>query len=176
LNKACALLVALALALPGAARAEPPVPLLWKVSDADNALYLLGSFHLLQASDYPLAAAVDAAFKDAESVLFEISPAEMASPALAASMMQAGMRDGGTLDAQLGPELSAKLHAWAKAQPAGMPISVEVLQRFEPWFAGITVSMVQMTAIGLDPALGLDRHFMERAAKAGKPVAGLETG
>ena len=28
--------------------------------------------------------------------------------------------------------------------------------------------------MGLDPALGLDRHFMDAAARAGKPVAGLE--
>jgi hypothetical protein len=32
---------------------EPPLPLLWKVSDADNAVYLLGSFHLLKDDDYP---------------------------------------------------------------------------------------------------------------------------
>ena len=39
-----------------------PVPLLWKVSDRDNTLYLLGSLHLLKPSDYPLSADVDAAF------------------------------------------------------------------------------------------------------------------
>lgn len=49
----------------------PPVPLLWKVSDADNSLYLLGSFHLLKPEDYPLSAEVDAAFADAEALLFE---------------------------------------------------------------------------------------------------------
>ena len=46
-----------------------PVPLLWKVSDKDNAVYLLGSFHLLRSSDYPLSGDVDAAFADAERVL-----------------------------------------------------------------------------------------------------------
>ena len=28
--------------------------MLWKVSDQDNAVYLLGSFHLLKEDDYPL--------------------------------------------------------------------------------------------------------------------------
>ena len=55
----------LALAVPGCAQAEPPRPLLWKVSDGDNSLYLLGSFHLLREGDYPLAASTDAAFEDA---------------------------------------------------------------------------------------------------------------
>ena len=161
-------------AVPGAA--PPPVPLLWKVSDGDNALYLLGSFHLLRPSDYPLSADVDAALADAESLLFEISPEEMASPELATGMMQAGLRDdGGTLDAQIGPELAARLRDWAAAQPPGTPVTADMLQRFEPWFAGLTVSLMQMTAMGLDPALGLDQHFMARAAEAGKPVGGLET-
>lgn len=72
-------LAALALALAAlapASAADPatraPVPLLWKVSDADNAVYLLGSFHLLREADYPLAADVYAALEDAETVLFEI--------------------------------------------------------------------------------------------------------
>ncbi|HEU4813896.1 MAG TPA: TraB/GumN family protein [Xanthomonadaceae bacterium] len=159
------------------AATPPPVPLLWKVSDGDNALYLLGSFHLLKPSDYPLSKDVDVALADAESLLFELSPAEMESPALATSMMQAGLRmDGTTLDAEVGPGLAAKLDAWAAAQPPGTPINGEVLQRFEPWFAALTVSLLQMTSMGLDPELGLDRHFMALAGKAGKPVGGLETG
>ena len=48
-----------------AAASKPPVPLLWKVSDADNDVYLLGSFHMLKPSDYPLSADVDSAFDDA---------------------------------------------------------------------------------------------------------------
>ena len=31
-----------------------------------------------------------------------------------------------------------------------------------------------MQKLGLDPALGLDRHFMERAQKTGRKTAGLE--
>src|SRR5690606_17061724 len=50
---ATAALVAFTGAFPAVAR-EAPVPLLWKVSDDDNALYLLGSFHLLKPEDYPL--------------------------------------------------------------------------------------------------------------------------
>jgi len=56
----------------------PPVPLLWKVSDADNSVYLLGSFHMLEPGDYPLSRDVDAAFADAEALVFELPPEEMA--------------------------------------------------------------------------------------------------
>src|SRR5688500_4509402 len=65
-----------------------PVPLLWKVSDADNSLYLLGSFHMLKPDDYPVSADIDAAFDDAESLLFEIDPAAMTSPDTIAKFQQ----------------------------------------------------------------------------------------
>ena len=49
-----ATLASMSLARADAARPAtpaPPVPLLWKVSDADKSVYLLGSFHLLKPSD-----------------------------------------------------------------------------------------------------------------------------
>jgi uncharacterized protein YbaP (TraB family) len=158
----------------------PPVPLLWKVSDEDNSLYLLGSFHLLLPDDYPLSRDVDLAFADAEKLVFEMAPEELASPQLGLQMAQAAMRaDGGTLDAQLGPELAAKLADWGRdnaAQLAATGMSVELLQRYEPWFVGMMVTITQMMDLGFAPALGLDAHMGGLAQTAQKPTAGLETG
>ena len=159
---------------------QPPVPLLWKVSDADNSVYLLGSFHLLKPADYPLSKDVDAAFADAESLVFEMTPEEMASPALGMQMGQAALRtDGSKLDSELPAATVALLEGWvagngAELQKTGM--TAQALQRFEPWFAGLMISIVEMTKQGLDPKLGLDSHFAERATQAKKPTAGLETG
>ena len=163
-----------------AAASQPPVPLLWKVSDADNSVYLLGSFHLLKPNDYPLSKDVDAAFADAESLVFEIPPEEMSSPALGMQMGQAALRSDGTqLNSELPPATVVLLDAWiatnnAELQKMGLP--PQVLQMFEPWFVGLTITITEMTKQGLDPKLGLDAHFAEQAAKAGKPTAGLETG
>jgi uncharacterized protein YbaP (TraB family) len=165
---------------PKPALSQPPVPLLWKVSDADNSVYLLGSFHLLKPADYPLSKDVDAAFADAESLVFEMTPEEMASPALGMQMGQAALRtDGSTLDRELPPATAAMLGEWlagngAELQKTG--VTAQVMQRFEPWFAGLMISIVEMTRQGLDPKLGLDSHFAERATQAKKPTAGLETG
>jgi len=163
-----------------AAQAEPPVPLLWKVSDADNSVYLLGSFHLLKSSDYPLSRDVDAAFADAESLVFEIPPQEIASPQLAMQMSQAALRkDGTSLDSDLSPELAGKLKAWEAGNAASMEkmgLPPQALQMFQPWFAGLVISMAQMADDGLDPKLGLDQHFAAEAGAHGKPTSGLETG
>ena len=158
----------------------PPIPLLWKVSDADNSVYLLGSFHLLKANDYPLSKDVDAAFADAKSLVFEIPPQEIASPELAMQMGQAGLRKDGTqLDSELSPALAKKLNMWLTANDAGLQktgFPPQTLQLFEPWFVGLTISIVEMTGRGLDPKLGLDEHFAAAAKTRGKPTAGLETG
>ncbi|MCY7312836.1 MAG: TraB/GumN family protein [Pseudoxanthomonas sp.] len=157
-----------------------PLPLLWKVSDADNSVYLLGSFHLLKPSDYPLSADVDAAFADAESLVFEISPEEMASPSLGMQMGQAALRSDGTaLNSELSPQVIALLDTWLADNAVGlqnMGLSAQVLQLFEPWFVALTISINEMTKQGLDPRLGLDAHLAAQAGNAGKPTAGLETG
>lgn len=163
-----------------AAAGSPPVPLLWKVSDADNSVYLLGSFHLLKPNDYPLSKDVDAAFADAESLVFEIAPEEMSSGALGMQMGQAALRGDGTpLDSELPASTIALLDGWLKAnaaelQKAGM--TPQVMQMFEPWFVGLMISVTEMTKQGLDSKLGLDAHLAAAAAAAGKPAAGLETG
>lgn len=157
----------------GTACAEAPKPLLWKVSDADNSLYLLGSFHMLKAADYPLAKSTDAAFDDAEQLYFELSPEEMTNPALGQRMAQAAMLTSGkNLQQSVSADTWKKFESYAAKN--NMPVAN--FQGFEPWFVGLILSVTDMQKIGLDPALGLDKHFMDRAAKSGKPAMGLETG
>jgi len=152
---------------------SPPRPLLWKVSDKDNDVYLLGSFHALKASDYPVGPAVNAAFGDAELVAFEVSPEEMTSPDLGMQMMQAAMQpEGGSLQSALDEATWKRLEAYARQR--GLPI--EQYQPLEPWFVGLMVSLVEMARLGYDPALGLDQNLIARAGAEHKHTLGLETG
>jgi len=148
-------------------------PLLWKVSDADSSIYLLGSFHLLKPEDYPLAPSAYAALEDSTQVVFELSPEEMNDPSLGQRMAQAAMRtDGQTLQQSLPGETWAQLEQYAAAR--GMPVAN--LQGFKGWFVSLLISITEMQAAGLNPEFGLDKHFAERAVAAGKAVSGLETG
>nr|WP_187266036.1 TraB/GumN family protein [Alkalisalibacterium limincola] len=63
--------------------AEPPTPLMWRATGSEGTVYLVGSFHLLRPSDYPLAKSLEQAYQGADRVIFEISPADMQSPDLA---------------------------------------------------------------------------------------------
>lgn len=154
------------------AKAAAPVPLLWKVTGpGDSRVYLLGSFHLLRAQDYPLSADVEQAFSASRRVVFELSPQDMQSPQLSQKMLQAAMRsDGSELKRDLDAATWTKLQAYARDN--NLPLAQ--LQGMKPWFVGLTITLSQFTKLGLDPALGLDRHFMTRAAAAGKPTSGLE--
>ncbi len=154
------------------AASTAPVPLLWKVTGpGDSRLYLLGSFHLLRAEDYPLAADVDQAFARSKRVVFELSPQDMQSPDLTRKMLQAAMRtDGSELKRDLDAATWTKLQKYA----ADNKLPLAQLQGMKPWFVGLTITLSQFTKMGLDPELGLDRHFMARAADAGKPTSGLE--
>ncbi|WP_256774710.1 MULTISPECIES: TraB/GumN family protein [unclassified Stenotrophomonas] len=155
-----------------AAKVASPVPLLWKVTGpGDSRVYLLGSFHLLRAQDYPLSADVEQAFTASKRVVFELSPQDMQSPQLPQKMLQAAMRTDGTeLKRDLDAATWTKLQAYASAN--NLPLAQ--LQGMKPWFVGLTITLGQFTKMGLDPNLGLDRHFMERAATANKPTSGLE--
>jgi uncharacterized protein YbaP (TraB family) len=170
----------LALLLTGCARASTSTPALWKVSDSDNSLYLLGSFHFLKPGDYPLSNKIEAAMQDAENLLFELAPQEMQSPELSAAMIKAGLRqDAKQLDDDLSPVLQKKLNAWAaenKNHLAKLGLSAELLQRFEPWYVGMLIGVIELQKQGLRPELGLDNHFIAKAQTAGKPGAGLELG
>lgn len=152
--------------------AQPPVPLLWKVSDADNSVYLLGSMHLLTEADYPLAPVVDAAFADSAQVVFEIAPGDLVQAQLAQAMVQAATRtDGKSLQQSLPPATWKALQAYTDSH--GMPVAA--LQNFKAWFVALMVMLGESRKVGMDPALGLDQHFMARAAAAGKSSDGLES-
>lgn len=165
-----------ALLIPAAHAAEPAQeakrPLLWKVSDADNAVYLLGSFHLLKAEDYPLPVEVDRAFDDSASLLFEVDPAAMTSPESVAVMQKyMAYEDGKSLSTVLPKATLERLGTLVSASGS----NVQALEHSEPWAVSLGLVLGITQAMGFRPELGLDRKLMARAGEAGKPATGLET-
>ncbi|WP_190285652.1 TraB/GumN family protein [Montanilutibacter psychrotolerans] len=151
---------------------QPPVPLLWKLSDADNSVYLLGSFHVLKTTDYPLSTDVEAALGNAERVVFEVPPAELNDPALSSRMLAAA-RFGD--DRTLASVLPAKLHSRLGARLSAMGSSIELLDAYEPWFVTLSLMMGESRSKGFSGEIGLDTHLMGRAHAQGKGTGGLET-
>src|SRR6266571_4418326 len=71
---------------------------LWKVQGKENAVYLLGSIHLLKKEDYPLPAPLEAVFSDSKIAVFETDIAGMENPELVMKLTAKGqLPEGETL-------------------------------------------------------------------------------
>ncbi len=146
---------------------------LWKVTGPHGGtVYLAGSIHLLTSEYYPLAPAFDEAFAQSDLLVEELDMAEMQAPEAQMQMLTRGMMPAGqTLESVLSASTLADVRA--KVAELGLPLAP--LQLFKPWSLSLTLQGLEWQKAGLDPELGLDKHFYDRAMQAGKPVQGLET-
>jgi uncharacterized protein YbaP (TraB family) len=144
---------------------------LWSLKGKTNTVYLLGSVHFLNASEQ-LPAVVDEAYKRSDVLLMEIDmddldPAETQQITLELGLLPAGQ----TLEQQLGKPTYARLTT--RAQEVG--VDPVLLNRFQPWFAAMTLVQLQLVKLGLDPTSGIEQRFTTRAVADKKPIHGLET-
>ena len=145
---------------------------LWKLKGRENTVYLLGSVHVLKKSDYPLAAPIEAAFSNASVVAFETDIAAIEDPSTAIKLMTKGQLPAGeTLSKQLSPDTYKK---WTK-HVAEMGLPAEMFDQFSPGMASLTIVMLEMQKLGLDPKHGVDKHFFALAKQSGKEIVPLET-
>jgi uncharacterized protein len=168
--------LSLAIAVPAAAQQQPArvaarLPL-WKVEGKTNSVYLLGSVHILNKTNYPLAAPIEAAFQGAQVVAFETDLGAMSQADTQMKLLsKARLPEGETLKDQLSAETYASFIA--HAEKAGLP---EVtLAQFKPVMAAVMLLSVDLVQMGLDPEQGVDQHYFRRARDSGKEIVPLET-
>ena len=84
-----------------AAAAQEDHICLWKIAAPENAVYLLGSLHLLAPEDYPLDKRYEDAYRSADTVVFETDLASLETSEFLSSMLAQAMYTGGrTLEEQ----------------------------------------------------------------------------
>ena len=132
---------------------------------------MFGSIHFAKPELYPLPDAVEAAFDSAANLVVEvnISP-ELEAKLGAMTIEMASYADGQTLSANLSDPVAELLGSYL----SGNGMLVAAFDRFEPWFVGLAISVIEVQKLGLDPDLGIDRHFLDKA-KDTKPILELET-
>ncbi|MCE7032638.1 TraB/GumN family protein [Lysobacter sp. GX 14042] len=151
---------------------QPPVPLLWKVCDHDSTLWLLGAFHLLKESDYPLSPDIARAFFEAEKLVFELAPEELDGPHTQARFLASALFPD---ERRLGDVLPPAGHEKLARLLARQGGSIDSVAGYQPWFVNLSLVLGLAHSMGYQPDLGVDRFLMMQAARAGKPVGGLET-
>ncbi|WP_342251192.1 MULTISPECIES: TraB/GumN family protein [unclassified Sphingomonas] len=156
---------------PAAAATKDADPALWVVKDADTTIYLFGTVHVLKPGLSWFDEAVKAAFDKSDTIALEMI---MPEPAAAqAAVLSKAMAPAGD------PALTVKLPEASRAPYAaaltslGMPATA--LDRFEPWFAAMTLSTASLPKLGYDPNSGVEMTLTAAAKTANKELIGLET-
>jgi len=145
---------------------------LWKITAPKNTVYFLGSIHLLKKENYPLPPAFDRAFAEAEAVVLELNPDSLSPARLQPLMLTKGMYAGGkTLQSSLTPET----YKMAEERLREMGMGIALFNSFEPWLVALTIAVAKLQQLGLDPNLGVDKYFFEKAKQAGKEIRSFET-
>ena len=151
---------------PGAAE-----PALWEVTGGESTVWLFGSVHLLPEGGFTVNDALADSLEHADRVCLEIDTAAADEASTAAiTLARAVDPEGRDLFELLGPDADRVREAAAQAE-----LPLEALAMFEPWFAGLTVSVLALQAQGYDVQHGVEQIIQAAAREAGKESCGLET-
>ena len=145
---------------------------LWKVHSGPRVLYLAGSVHALSADVYPLTPAFEQAFTVSDTLLEEINLEQSGLLSLGPMLLSKAMyQDGRTFHGVVSKETADLVTARLK----GTPMAAELIRPMKPWMVMLLLSALQVQQAGLNPELGLDKYFFDKATAAGKSIVGLET-
>jgi len=145
---------------------------LWHVKSKTASVYLLGSVHFFKPSFYPLAPAIESAYKNTDNLVLEvdlsaISPVEMQQKMLARAMYKGSETIEDTVDSETLGLLREHLTA------AGLPY--DQLKKFKPGMLATTLTIVELMKLGFSAESGIDQYFMKKAQSDKKPIMQLET-
>lgn len=165
--------LAFAWALPALAQpaAEPPPrPALWKVADADTTIWLFGTVHALPSGISWYEGEVAKAFESSDELVTEIAetdPAAMKSIVLEKALLPAGT--------SLRDQLPAEDRAKFEAALTQLKLPVDAMDRFEPWYAAITLATLPIMRSGFVANNGAETVLEAKAGKLSHRRRALET-
>ena len=156
-----------------AAWAEGAHPALWKLSDADTSIYLFGTVHVLKPGTEWMTDKVEKAVTGADRFYMEVSLADQQNlPAIQQLVQRYAVLPPGD---SLSNHVPAATAEQLKASIATMGIPAEAVDRFKPWFAGVTYSGMRFLKLGYDSSKGVEAALGALAQAHNVPIEGLET-
>lgn len=156
------LLLALLATLGLAARAgaaDKPV-FMWRVQEAKATVYLLGSMHAAKSDLYPLDPRIEKAYTVSDVLVVEANILEGNPLALAGEIMtKASYPPGDTLQ----NHVSAAVFNATSNRVAEIGLPMAQFQQVKPWFLAMTLTMMQLQALGISAEQGIDLYFLQQA-------------
>jgi uncharacterized protein YbaP (TraB family) len=165
----------LALLLPACApldAAPPPDayhgPAIWKVADKDTTIYLFGTVHALPKDVKWFYGPVERAYDASDELVTEIPMDDTSGDAKAISA-RALLPPGETLR----DLMNDKDREQFEEALVGLGLPVEAMDKFEPWYAAMTLSLLPVLQSGYDSQNGVELALTDKGA--GKTKGALET-
>lgn len=162
------LVVFLALFLSLSASAETS---LWKVTKAEEEIYLAGTIHVLAPSDLPFPQAFDKAYSASEIVVLETDMSEMLNPNFQARLMaHFSYNDGRLLTQMISTELYSELQQYLRERG----LIPHIFIGMKPAGVMLTMLGIEFQRLGISED-GADTVYYQRAITDGKTTLGLES-
>jgi len=167
----------LALLLPACAPVDAPPanaaeayhgPAIWRIADRDTTIYLFGTVHALPKDAQWFSGPVARAYDQSSELVTEIPMGDTAGDAKAIAD-RALLPPGQSLRDLMTPDDRKQFEAALVS--LGLPI--EAMDKFQPWYAALTLSLLPVTQAGYDPQSGAENAL--NAKGDGKAKAALET-
>lgn len=148
-------------------------PAAWRIAGKQGGeITLLGSMHVLRASDYPLPANIDKLFARADVLVMELDLDATDAATQQATILRAATLAPGTV---LRDVVEPKVYQLAAQRTREIGIDLSLLERFEPWFLSIAILDQGMRKLGFEGERGIEQYLLRKSHEAGKPIIGLET-
>ena len=144
--------------------------LLWKATNGDNTLYLLGTIHVDRNNVYPFHKSLRDAVAASQEVIFEVDFSDAEDMAAYQAMMV--YSDGTGLKDHVSPEL----YADTVAVCAQLGMTEEQVNAYKPWVLLLTLNnLLSQDSTTSSNAMAIDLYLTSSASNAGKTVGAVET-
>lgn len=144
--------------------------LLWKATNGDNTLYLLGTIHADRDNAYPFHKSVRDAIAASEKIILELDPNDQEGMAYLQSIQT--YSDGTTLADHIDPALYQRV----QEATAALKLEENALDVYKPWALAAVFSNLTMadesTSVN---AMDIDDYVYAAAANGGKTIGAVET-
>jgi len=148
-------------------------PAAWRVEGVRGGeVALLGSMHVLRASDYPLPGLVDELYSHADVLVMELDLDDLDPAAEQAALLSAAVLPA---DRTLAGALDAGIYDKTTRRARELGIDIALLDHAEPWFVAITLLDLGMQKLGFEAERGLEQYLVAKAGHDHKQIVGLET-
>lgn len=149
---------------------ETGSPALWKVADEDTTIYLFGTVHALPNDVEWSTPMLENALAESDSIVTEIKMGPEIGQEMQTLVMTKGVLPKGTTLRSL---LSEEQKASYEEAMGKLSVPPAAFDQFEPWYAGMMMSMLPLLQQGYSPDAGVEKVLLTKAGE--KDQQALET-